>query len=156
VQLRTGRRCSSKHENGGHGGGAGVSDAYSAYVLGYDAARFAFIALLAQQGLRATSSGGHYVVVTSGPGSVRRRIPAVRGSRRTPTNEQFTYWLGAGDLGVHGGDGRRDFGLLPCGRAVSRNGELVERHASSSMAPRSRWSFASPGLTEPMTQAGFL
>jgi hypothetical protein len=29
-----------------------------------------------------------------------------------------------GDLGVHGSDGRRDFGLLPCGRAVSRNGEL--------------------------------
>ena len=35
------------------------SDAYSAYVLAYDAARFACIALLAQQGLRATTSGGH-------------------------------------------------------------------------------------------------
>jgi hypothetical protein len=51
------------------------SDPYSAYVLAYDAARFACIALLAQQGLRATTSGR-----TSGPGSIRGRIPAVRGS----------------------------------------------------------------------------
>ncbi len=39
-----------------------TSDPYSAYVLAYDAARFACIALLAQQGLRATTSGGHYAV----------------------------------------------------------------------------------------------
>lgn len=38
------------------------ADAHSAHVLAYDAARFACIALLAQQGLRATSSGGHYAV----------------------------------------------------------------------------------------------
>ena len=38
------------------------SDPYSAYVLAYDAARFACIALLVQQGLRATTSGGHYAV----------------------------------------------------------------------------------------------
>ncbi len=38
------------------------ADAYSAYVLAYDAARFACIALLAQQGMRATTSGGHYAV----------------------------------------------------------------------------------------------
>jgi hypothetical protein len=38
------------------------SDAYSAYVLAYDSARFACMALLAQQGLRATTSGGHYAV----------------------------------------------------------------------------------------------
>jgi len=37
-------------------------DAYSAYVLAYDAARFACIALLAQQGLRATSGGGHHAL----------------------------------------------------------------------------------------------
>ena len=42
--------------------GLTTSDAYSAYVLAYDAARFACIALLAQQGLRATTSGGHYAV----------------------------------------------------------------------------------------------
>lgn len=37
-------------------------DAYSAYVLSYDAARFACVALLAQQSLRATTNGGHYAV----------------------------------------------------------------------------------------------
>jgi hypothetical protein len=38
------------------------ADPYSAYVLAYDAARFACVALLAQQGIRATSGGGHYAV----------------------------------------------------------------------------------------------
>jgi hypothetical protein len=38
------------------------TDAYSAYVLAYDAARFTCVALLAQQGMRATTSGGHYAV----------------------------------------------------------------------------------------------
>lgn len=37
-------------------------DAYSAYVLAYDAARFACNALLAQQGIRATTNGGHYAL----------------------------------------------------------------------------------------------
>jgi hypothetical protein len=37
-------------------------DARSAFVLAYDAARFACNALLAQQGLRATTVGGHYAV----------------------------------------------------------------------------------------------
>lgn len=37
-------------------------DLYSAYVLAYDAARCACTALLAQQGIRATSTGGHYAV----------------------------------------------------------------------------------------------
>jgi hypothetical protein len=31
-------------------------------VLSYDAARFACVALLAQQGLRVTTNGGHYAV----------------------------------------------------------------------------------------------
>jgi hypothetical protein len=38
------------------------SDTHRAYVLAYDAARFACNALLAQQGLRATTNGGHYAV----------------------------------------------------------------------------------------------
>jgi hypothetical protein len=38
------------------------TDPYSACVLAYDAARFACVALLGQQGLRATTSGGHYAV----------------------------------------------------------------------------------------------
>lgn len=37
-------------------------DGDSAYVLAYDAARYACTALLAQQGLRATTAGGHYAV----------------------------------------------------------------------------------------------
>lgn len=38
------------------------SDRNSAYTLAYDAARFACVGLLAQQGLRPTTAGGHYVV----------------------------------------------------------------------------------------------
>lgn len=38
------------------------ADAHSSYVLAYDAARFACIALLAQQGIRATTEGGHFAV----------------------------------------------------------------------------------------------
>ena len=37
-------------------------DPDSAYVLAYDAARYSATALLAQQGLRPTTSGGHYAV----------------------------------------------------------------------------------------------
>jgi hypothetical protein len=37
-------------------------DADSSYTLAYDAARFACTALLAQQGLRPTTKGGHYAV----------------------------------------------------------------------------------------------
>ncbi|WP_407344256.1 hypothetical protein [Pengzhenrongella phosphoraccumulans] len=37
-------------------------DPDSAFVLAYDATRYAATTLLAQQGLRPTTSGGHYVV----------------------------------------------------------------------------------------------
>jgi hypothetical protein len=39
------------------------ADPASAYTLAYDAARFACVGLLAQQGLRPTTDGGHYAVV---------------------------------------------------------------------------------------------
>ena len=39
-----------------------TSDPNSAYTLAYDAARFACVSLLAQQGLRPTTRGGHYAV----------------------------------------------------------------------------------------------
>jgi hypothetical protein len=39
-----------------------ASDPNSAYTLAYDAARHAGTALLAQQGLRPTSRGGHYAL----------------------------------------------------------------------------------------------
>ncbi|HEX6469175.1 MAG TPA: hypothetical protein VF069_08775 [Streptosporangiaceae bacterium] len=42
--------------------GVATSDPDSAYVLAYDAARMACTALLAQQGLRPTTRGGHLVV----------------------------------------------------------------------------------------------
>jgi hypothetical protein len=38
------------------------ADPASSYTLAYDAARFACTALLAQQGLRPTTKGGHYAV----------------------------------------------------------------------------------------------
>jgi hypothetical protein len=38
------------------------TDASSAITLAYDAARFAALAILAQQGLRATTKGGHLAV----------------------------------------------------------------------------------------------
>jgi hypothetical protein len=38
------------------------TDAESAYVTAYDAARFALVGVLAQQGLRATQKGGHLTV----------------------------------------------------------------------------------------------
>ena len=59
---RRGAAAGASPKDGDHGDRADISDPYSAYVLAYDAARFACIALLAQQGLRATTSGGHYAV----------------------------------------------------------------------------------------------
>ncbi|MFZ0050105.1 MAG: HEPN domain-containing protein, partial [Streptosporangiaceae bacterium] len=41
---------------------AADNDPDSAFTLAYDAARFACTALLAQQGLRATTRGGHYAI----------------------------------------------------------------------------------------------
>ena len=41
---------------------AASTDPDSAFTLAYDAARFACTALLAQQGLRVTTRGGHYAV----------------------------------------------------------------------------------------------
>lgn len=38
------------------------TDPATAYVTAYDAARFALVAILAQQGLRATQRGGHLAV----------------------------------------------------------------------------------------------
>lgn len=64
-------------------GAIAVDDPESAFVLAYDAARFVGEALLAQQGLRPTQSGGHLAVSDavraqfggplSGLGALRRR-----------------------------------------------------------------------------------
>ncbi len=53
---------SQAHKTAATAAGLVRPDAHSAYVLAYDAARFACIALLAQQGMRATTEGGHYAV----------------------------------------------------------------------------------------------
>lgn len=56
----------------------------SAFVLAYDAARQACTALLAQQGLRPTTSGGHYAVeesVRAQFGNVLRPFGALRRRR---------------------------------------------------------------------------
>lgn len=45
--------------------GIASADPNSAYTLAYDAARFACVALLAQQGLRPTTTGGPYAVQTA-------------------------------------------------------------------------------------------
>lgn len=79
------------------------TDAYSAYILAYDAARFACTALLAQQGLRSTTDGGHTAVAAAvraqfGPGfrpfaTMRRRrneleYPHTPGETATTTEAQ--------------------------------------------------------------------
>jgi hypothetical protein len=56
----------------------------SAFVLAYDAARQACTALLAQQGLRPTTSGGHYAVeesVRAQFGTILRPLGALRRRR---------------------------------------------------------------------------
>ena len=63
------------------------ADAHSAYVLAYDAARFACIALLAQQGMRATTDGGHYAVEHA----VRAQLARVSGRSRTCSADE-TSW----------------------------------------------------------------
>ncbi|MEU4234081.1 hypothetical protein AB0F17_58245 [Nonomuraea sp. NPDC026600] len=53
-----------------------VDDPDSAFILAYDAARHACTAVLAHQGLRPTSTGGHYVVeevLRAQFGALRRR-----------------------------------------------------------------------------------
>lgn len=59
-------------------------DPDTAYVLAYDVARYASTALLAHQGLRPTTSGGHYVVelvVRAQFGDGFRRFGAMRRRR---------------------------------------------------------------------------
>jgi hypothetical protein len=64
--------------------GIAADDPESAYVLAYDAARHVCVGLLAQQGIRATSKGGHYaveVVVRAQFGPVFRDFGTLRRRR---------------------------------------------------------------------------
>jgi hypothetical protein len=60
-------------------------DPASAYVLAYDAARQACVGVLAQQGLRPTTSGGHYAVERAVSAQFRE-VFAVFGSLRRRRN----------------------------------------------------------------------
>jgi len=58
------------------------TDAASAYTLAYDAARFACVGLLAQQGLRPTTDGGHYAVQRAVLGQFGARFDVLSTMRR--------------------------------------------------------------------------
>lgn len=81
----------------------------SAFVLAYDAARQACTALLAQQGLRPTTSGGHYAVeesVRAQFGTVLRPFGALRRRRNEleyptdPTDEATAAEAADGIMGA--------------------------------------------------------
>jgi hypothetical protein len=62
--------------------GIASADPASAYTLAYDAARFACVGLLAQQGLRPTTEGGHYAVVRAVIGQFGSAFGALSVMRR--------------------------------------------------------------------------
>ncbi len=139
--------------------GRGRPGWYRAYVLAYDAARFACIALLAQQGLRATTGGGHYAVEQSVRaqfgdgfrpfGSLRRRrneleyphLPA-----DTATSEEAEQAAGTAH-GLIAAAGR----LLPQLAYFSQNQELGDHRRTcgmeSCMLPAFADSFATVSLS---------
>jgi len=61
-------------------------DPDSAFVLAYDAARQALTALLAHQGLRPTTKGGHYAVERAVRAQFGPGFPTVR--RSPPTSQR--------------------------------------------------------------------
>ena len=67
-------------------------DPDSAYVLAYDAARYSGTAILAQQGLRPTTSGGHYRSRGGSSCPVRRRVPALRSDAATTQRTRVPHW----------------------------------------------------------------
>jgi hypothetical protein len=74
-------------------------DPDSAYVLAYDAARYAGTAILAQQGLRPTTSGGHYsieVALRAQFGDGFRPFGALRRRRN-----ELEYPTGPGETTTH-------------------------------------------------------
>ena len=106
--------------------GIGDGDPESAYVLAYDAARHACAGLLAQQGLRSTSKGGHYAVELAVRGqfadafrpfgTLRRRrneleYPSYPGERIEPEEVQEALST-AGDLVTNAGKLLGQLGLF--------------------------------------------
>src|SRR5450830_1341767 len=97
-------------------------DPDSAYVLAYDAARYSATALLAQQGLRPTTSGGHYVVEVALRAQFGDGFRAFGAMRRR--RNRLEYPSGPGETTTPGGGG-------PCDhrrRAPSASRPAADRH----------------------------
>lgn len=72
---------------------AGLADADpdSAYILAYDAARFACTALLNHQGLRPTTTGGHYAVDVAVREQFGDRFEQFGGLRRQRNELEYKF-----------------------------------------------------------------
>jgi len=74
---------------------AADTDPDSAFTLAYDAARFACTALLAQQGLRATTKGGHYAVEVAVRGQFGVTFDRYGGLRRQRNDIEYPVMVAA-------------------------------------------------------------
>jgi hypothetical protein len=70
------------------------SDPTTAYVTAYDAARFALVAALAQQGLRATQAGGHLAVEHAAKAQFGHRFAAFGTLRRRRAELEYPAYAG--------------------------------------------------------------
>ncbi len=75
--------------------GAADTDPDSAFTLAYDAARFACTALLAQQGLRPTTRGGHYAVEVAVRGQFGAAFDRYGGLRRQRNDIEYPVMAAA-------------------------------------------------------------
>lgn len=66
-----------------------------AWTFAYDAARFAGRALLAQQGLRPTSRGGHHAIEAAVRAQFGAAFDRYHGLRRQRDDIEYPVWLGA-------------------------------------------------------------
>lgn len=76
---------------------AADSDPDSAYILAYDAARFAATAVLVQQGLRPTTRGGHYALDVAVRDQVGGPFTAFGGMRRQRNELEYPLFI-SGEL----------------------------------------------------------
>lgn len=74
---------------------AADADPDSAFTLAYDAARFACTSLLAQQGLRATTQGGHYVVEVAVRSQFGAAFDRYGGMRRQRNDIEYPVTIAA-------------------------------------------------------------
>lgn len=74
---------------------AAETDPDSAFTLAYDAARFACVALLTQQGLRITARGGHYAVEVAIRDQFGDRFDRFGSLRRQRNDIEYAVTAGA-------------------------------------------------------------